>query len=306
LIAALAWALALSACGGAQDVAAGDNTAASSEAATPAAAGGGSANQTVTVAVTPTMPYIGLEGDELTGLDGDLFLEAADRLGLEVNAVAVDFPGLLAGVQSGRYDLGIGNISWKQERAEAGIFTDPPYYSPVILAQQPGVEASTVADLEGRKLATVQSFFYIPALEQVPESTLQTYPNFQAVLQDLAAGRVDIAFLDPLTVVFTKKQNPELEYETAALEPPSAADLEAHPEYAAFLPSMSGWYLNAEQEELRDALNAEILDFYESGFAAQVVEKWGGNPDDMLTPIPEFTDQRIDVDRPEGWSPPSS
>jgi hypothetical protein len=35
-------------------------------------------------------------------------------------------------------------------------------------------------------------------------------PDLQAALEDLNAGRVEIAFLDPLTVVHTKKTNPSL------------------------------------------------------------------------------------------------
>jgi polar amino acid transport system substrate-binding protein len=266
-----------------------------------------SSNQSreVTVAITPTMPYIGLKDGKLTGLDGDLFNKAAENLGLEVKPVSVDFPGLLAGVQSHRYDVGIGNIAWNEERANAGIFTDPPYYSAPILAHRPDITASKLQDLEGKKLATVQAFFYIPALKQVPDSTLQTYPTFEAVLQDLNAGRTDIAFLDPLTVVFTKDKNPSLNFETTPLAAPTAQELKDNPEYAAFLPSMSGWYLNSEETKLMADLDKQIHKFYTDGTAAEVVKQWGGDPELMLTPSPEFADQRRKVDRDEGWEPPS-
>jgi polar amino acid transport system substrate-binding protein len=268
--------------------------------------GGQFSGQTVTVAVTPTMPYIGLENNKLTGLDGDLFNKAAANLGLTVKPVAVDFPGLLAGVQSGRYDLGIGGISWTEERAEAGIFTDPPYYSPAVLAEKPGTDARTVKDLEGKKLATVQSFFYIPALQKVPGATLQTYPTFQAALMDLSSGRVDIAFLDPLTVVYTKKKNPSLNYDTVTLEPPTEQEVAQNPEYTAFQPSMSGWYLNNKSTALRDALTKQIREFYADGTAAAAVKEWGGEPSGMLTPIPGFAAQRGKVDRKADWTPPSA
>jgi polar amino acid transport system substrate-binding protein len=271
------------------------------------AGGGASADsgRTVTVAITPTMPYIGLKDGKLTGLDGDLFNKAAEDLGIEVKPVSVDFPGLLAGVQSHRYDVGIGGIAWNEERAGAGIFTDPPYYSAPILAHRPDIKASTLEDLEGHKLATVQAFFYIPALKQVPDSTLQTYPTFEAVLQDLNAGRTDIAFLDPLTVVYTKDKNPSLNFETTPLQPPTAQQLKEHPEYAAFSTSMSGWYLNSEEKELMAQLDKQIDKFYADGTAAEVVEKWGGDAKLMLTPSPEFADQRKKVDRDQDWEPPS-
>jgi polar amino acid transport system substrate-binding protein len=273
-------------------------------AAAPGSAGSFT-GRSVTVVVTPTMPYIGLQDGKLTGLDGDLFTKAAANLGLTVKPLAVDFPGLLAGVQSGRYDVGIGDISWKAERAKAGIFTDPPYYSPPVLAEKPGINAHTVADLSGKKLATVQSFAYIPALQKVPGASLHTYPTFQATLQDLNAGRIDIAFLDPLTVVYTKKQNPSLTYETATLQAPTDQELAQHPEYVVFLPQMSGWYLNDKDTALRDALTAQIRGFYADGFAAEAVTKWGGDPAGMLKPVPELAGQRTKVDRDAGWTPPS-
>ncbi len=291
----------LTGCGSSAGSTAGSTASASAKPSSSAPFSG----QSVTVAVTPTMPYIGLEGGQLTGLDGDLFNKAAANLGLTVKPVAVDFPGLLAGVQSGRYDMGIGDISWKAERAKAGIFTDPPYYSPPVLAERPGINAHTITDLEGKKLATVQSFSYIPALQKVPGASLQTYPTLQTALEDLNAGRVDIAFLDPLTVVYTKKKNPGLKYETATLQPPTAQELAQHPEYAAFLPQMSGWYLNDKKTALRDALTAQIREFYADGFATKTVQQWGGDPAGMLKPIPQFSEQRRNVDRAASWTPPS-
>jgi polar amino acid transport system substrate-binding protein len=291
--------VAVGGCGSSSETAAGKSSTQSSTSGTQ------TGTRTITVAITPTMPYIGLEGGKLTGLDGDLFNKAAENLGIKVKPVAVDFPGLLAGVQSGRYEMGIGGISWNEKRADAGIFTDPPYYTPVILAQKPGIGARTVKDLEGKKLATVQSFFFIPALQKVPGAKLQTYPTFQAVIQDLNAGRVDIAFLDALTVVYQKKKDPSMKYETAALEPPTAEELAQHPEYVAFQPSMSGWYLNSKLTSLRDELNKQILTFYKDGTEAEIVKRWGGDPAALLKPTPDFKGQRAKVDRPADWTPPS-
>jgi polar amino acid transport system substrate-binding protein len=266
----------------------------------------GEAGRTVRVAITPTMPYIGLTGAKLTGLDGELFLKAADKLGVKVQVTTVDFPALLAGVQAHRFDVGIGNISWRNERAKVGLFTDPPYYSPTVLAERPGLNVNAVDGLAGRKLGTVQNFVYIPALKKVPHSSLQTYPTYQACLEDLNLGRIDIAFLDALTVVFTKTKATQLKYDAVALTPPTDAQIKAQPEYDVFMPTMSGWYLSKSERALTDQLTQVIRGFYQDGTASQVIKKWGGDPANMLKPLPAFTTQRTAVDRPGTWTPPSA
>lgn len=270
-----------------------------------AEAPGGSGARTVKVAITPTMPYIGVEKGRLVGLDGDLFTKAAEKLGLKVQPNVVNFAGLLAGVQSHRYDIGIGDIFWGAPRAKAGLFTDPPYYSPVVLAERPGLNITTIAGLRGRRLGTGQGFVYIPALKKVPGATVRTYPTYQDVLQDLNAGRIDVAFLDPLTVTYTKQKDPALKYDTVGLKPPTAEELTARPEYSAFMPLMTGWYLNRGEKDLERRLTEIIRGFYDSGLAAELVRKYGGDPATMLKPIPVFAGQRHAADRPRDWTAPA-
>jgi ABC-type amino acid transport substrate-binding protein len=260
----------------------------------------------VTVAIsTGNMPYNGLKDGRLTGLDGELFDRAAQDLGLKVVPVEVDFPGLLAGVQSRRYDIGVGDVAWRKARADKGIFTDPPFYSPAVAAEKPGLHATTIASLSGLNLGTQDSFFFIDGLKKIPNGHLHLYPSQQALFADLDVGRIDVAFLDPLGMVQAHKLAPNLKFDEVTFKPPSAAELSATPEYGVFLPFMDGWYLNAREQRLADALNKEIKKFYANGFEASRVRAWGGNPAVMLKPDPSFDADRRGVDRPADWTPPS-
>ena len=267
--------------------------------------GASSSDRVVKVAVTPTMPYIGVENGKLVGLDGDLFNKAAEKLHLKVEPSTVNFTGLLAGVQSHRYDVGIGDIFWGAARAKEGLFTDPPYYSPIVLAERAGLKVTTVDGLRGKRLGTGQGFVYIPAMRKVPDATVKTYPAYQDVLQDLNAGRIDIAFLDPLTVTYTKQKDPAFTYDTMPLAPPEAGQLAAQPQYSAFLPLMTGWYLNRDETDLERRLSGVIRGFYASGEASELVRKYGGDPATMLRPYKDFAGQRQAVDRPKNWTAPS-
>ncbi len=260
----------------------------------------------VTVAIsTGNMPYNGLKDGKLTGLDGELFNRAAADLGLTVHPVEIDFTGLLAGVQSRRYDIGIGDVAWRKARADKGLFTDAPFYSPAVAAEKPGLHATTIESLSGLNLGTQDSFFFIDGLKKIPNAHLHLYPSQQALFADLDVGRIDAAFLDPLGMVQAHKLAPNLKFDEVTFTPPTAQQLTAIPQYGVFLPFMDGWYLNAQEQKFEDALNKEIRKFYSNGFEAKEVKAWGGNPDVMLKPDPSFMTDRRGVDRPADWTPPS-
>jgi ABC-type amino acid transport substrate-binding protein len=261
----------------------------------------------VTVAIsTDNMPYNGLKNGKLTGLDGELFAKAAADLGLTVHPVEIDFTGLLAGVQSRRYDIGIGDVAWRKPRADKGLFADPPFYSPAVAAEKPGLQANTIASLSGLQLGTQDSFFFIDGLKKIPNAHLHLYPSQQTLFADLDAGRIDVAFLDPLGMVQAHKLAPNLKFDEVTFTPPTAAQLAATPEYGVFLPFMDGWYLNSHEQKFEDALNQEIHKFYANGYEAKEIKAWGGNPSVMLNPDPSFTTDRRAVDRPSDWNPPSA
>lgn len=276
------------------------------------ACGGGSdseseaGKETLQVAITPgLMPYVGDENGTLTGLDGELFTKAAGDLGLDIEVSTVQFSALLAGVQSGRYDAGIGNVAWKADRAESGLFTDPPYYSPIAVAAAPGQSFTDIASLEGRNVGSLSGDIFGPALRSLSGTNVRAYPDINAALADVIAGRVDAAVLDALSLSNFKKERPDADYTVQTLTPASAAQVQANPELAGLRPYMTGWYLDKSNEELSNQLTEKIRGYYADGTLNEIAAKWGGDPKAMLTPDPDFAAERIAVDRPEGWTPPS-
>lgn len=262
----------------------------------------------LTVVVYPFMPHIGNENGTLVGLDGELLTDAADKLGLAIETQDADFAGALAAVQSGRADIVVGNVSWTAQRAEAGLFTDPPYYASTVLIQKPDANIERVADLEGQAVGYLSGALQAKAIPTIPGVTPRAYPTIDAGLLDVAAGRIVGFFTQPLVAAYAVQANPRLgsELRAVTLAPPTEAELEQYPDWQLFNPFQGGWYTSRESQALVDALNDIIRDSYESGFAAETVEKWGGDPELFLTPVlPLFEDQRRGVDRPDDWQAPS-
>jgi ABC-type amino acid transport substrate-binding protein len=257
------------------------------------------------VAIESYMPYTGMQGGKLVGLDSDILAAVAAKLGLQVQPQLTDFNGMLGGVQSHRVDITIGGVAWSKEREQAGLFTDPPYYSPPAMGVRSGKTYSTVDDLQGQRLGTVSGYVWVKSIKEVPGAKLGAYPNANGVFDDLGSGRLDVGFLDPLLLIYYAKQRPDQKIQTEYLQPPSDAQLKQHPDYAFFKPYMTSFYIPKQEPKLEQAISKQIDAMYADGEMAKLIQKWGGDPQKFLKPSPGMAQDRRGVDRPASWNPPS-
>ena len=257
------------------------------------------------VAVEPYAPYTTVQNGSIVGLDGDILNYVAGKLGLQVKPQVTDFAGMLAGVQSGRVDITIGGIAWTADRQKQGLFTDPPYYSPPAMAVRSGKTYRTISDLKGLNLGTVTGYVWVKSIQAVPGATLHAYPTAEAVFEDLAAGRIDIGFLDPLLIIAAQKADPGMRIATEYLTPPSLAEVARTPAYQYFRPYQTGFYLPRKDTALEQSISAQIDAMYKSGELSTLVKKYGGDPQQFLVPTADMTTDRRGVDRPATWTAPS-
>lgn len=264
-----------------------------------------------TVAVTYPigyMPYAGeTESGELTGLEGELFLKATEGLGLDIEVHGVKFPALLAGIQSGRYDVGIGGIGWGVKRAETGVFTDPVYYSPITAMCKPGVTVDSVDDMPGQAIGVVTGTLQAGAIRSVPGVDVKTYPNSQTAIADLASKRLDCIAVDALTVSYIRQKRPDLQaFSIYAVQPPTDAQLKNNPKLKLLMPYQVVWYCSKRAAEFCAQMTTEIRKWYDDGTLQAALKAWGiDNPEPFLTKTKSLQEIRIGVDRPEGWVAPS-
>jgi ABC-type amino acid transport substrate-binding protein len=257
------------------------------------------------VAVESYMPYTGLQGGRIVGLDGDIINTVAKRLHLQVQPQLTDFNGMLGGVQSHRVDITVGGVAWSKEREQQGLFTDPPYYSPPAMGVRSGKQYTTVESLQDQRLGTVTGYVWVKSIKAVPGAKLGAYPNATGVFDDLGDGRLDVGFLDPLLITYYEKQRPDQHIQTEYLTPPNDAQVKAHPDYAFFRPYMTSFYLPKQEPKLEQAVSAQIRHMYADGEMAKLIAKWGGDPKRFLVPSSGMAAERRGVDRPQGWTPPS-
>jgi polar amino acid transport system substrate-binding protein len=260
----------------------------------------------IKVAIAPYAPYTSMEGGKMVGLDADILTAAAKRLDLEVEPQVTDFNGMLGGVQSHRVDISIGGIAWTAERQEEGLFTDPAYYSPPAMAVHGSATYSTIADLEGLDLGTVTGYVWVKSIGAIPGAKLHAFPDANGVISDLNSGRIDAGFLDPLIIIEAKEKRPDFDFTTQYLTPPTAAEIEAAPALEYLAPYQVAFYVAKQATKLEAALSKEINAMYANGELADLIRKYGGDPDQFLTPSPEISSARQGVDRPADWKAPES
>ncbi|HTF52966.1 MAG TPA: ABC transporter substrate-binding protein [Pseudonocardia sp.] len=146
---------------------------------------------TLTVAVHDLPPYSGTTGpDGLSGVDADIVREIAKRECLTITAQAGNTPSLIPSVQQGRADLAIGDWYRTEPRSKVVNLSDPLYLDEMGIISAAGV--STVAELEGKQVGTVDGYLWVKELQQVLGNNLRLYPSSVDMNQDLKAGRIEV------------------------------------------------------------------------------------------------------------------
>lgn len=89
--------------------------------------------------------------NELTGFDVELGRLIAEALGVEAVFEETDYDSILAGVESGRYDLGINGITYTDERAKSYNFSKPYMFDRTILiVLKDNTSIKSFEDLNGK------------------------------------------------------------------------------------------------------------------------------------------------------------
>jgi len=258
------------------------------------------------VAIEPYAPYTSMEHGQQVGLEADMLNAVARKLGLKVQTTVTDFTGMISGVQTHRYDITTGGIAWSAEREKRGLFTDPLYYSPTALGVTNGKTYHSFKDLEGLRLGTVTGYVWVNGIKQIPGAKLHAYPNVQAIFDDLKSNRIDAAVIDPLLLVDAQQKRPDLHMKVEYLtQPPTNAEVKAHPDFAWFRQYQVAWYIPKQEPKLEQAISEQIRKMYSNGEMEKIISKYRGAPAQFLKPGAWISSSRQGMDRPKDWQAPS-
>ena len=238
------------------------------------------ADGTVTVGIANEVPYGYEDADgNVTGEAPEVARAVLCNLGIaEMDAEVVDFGGLIPGLQAGQFDMIAAGMFINADRAEQIIFSDPDYCVSESLLVPEGnpdelTDYESVID-SGATIAVLSGGVeegYV-ATAGVPQDQIELFSDVNAQYDALEAGRVDAVTGTYLTV----KTQADAMDGFEAVEGFFPLD-----ENGEEILGCGGF--GFDDQEFRDAFNAELNDLQEDGTVAEIVTGFGFAEADVET-----------------------
>ena len=253
----------------------------------------------LTIGMNGDMPMTQIKDGKLGGTDGELMVWVAQQIGLEAKPVQMDWAALIEATKQGKLDVMHGAMGWLEARTKIMILSEPIYYFGTLLAQKEENNYTSFADMKGRKVGTVTGFTLVPELKTVDGiGEVKLYDTSDGVMQDLLAGRIDMAILDPPLVQYAIFQHPEWKIKQVALTP----EPDKYPVMSTKYNVIFG--INKNEPELAEAMNGAIKKVWADCLNVKTMAKYGLG--DKAWFVPPENNPRVGVDRPEDYKAPNA
>lgn len=206
--------------------------------------------------------YLDEETGELVGFDVDLITALAEEAGIEIEIETLEFSGIVAGLGSGKFDIGIAGMTITEERKENIDFTQPYYEAGLILAvtEDKVDEIQSIDDVDGKVVATRQGSTSQEYLEENTDAKPEAFPEIVEAYQNVLAGRADAVLYDlPNVLYYSEKE--------AGGKLITVGEKLTGEDYGIGFPKGS---------ELRDIIDDALTTLKENGTYDDIYEKWFG------------------------------
>src|SRR5699024_2715336 len=153
--------------------------------------------------------YLDEDSGELVGFDIDLITALAEEAGIEIEIETLEFAGIVAGLGSGKFDIGIAGMTITEDRKENIDFTQPYYEAGLILAvtEENVDEIQSIDDVDGKVVATRQVSTKQEYLQEKTDATPESFPEIVEAYQNVLADRADAVLYDlPNVQYYSEKE----------------------------------------------------------------------------------------------------
>lgn len=203
-------------------------------------------------------PYEFYEGEEIVGIDAEIAGLLAEKLGLKLEIMDMDFSAIVTSVQTGGVDIGLAGMTVTEERLENVNFTNSYATGVQVIIVKEDSDIASVDDLEGKLIGVQEGTTgYEYCSEDYGEENVLAYTNGATAVQNLVQGAVDCVVID---------EQPALSF-VEANEGLKILDTEyVIEDYAAAV--------SKENTALLDALNAALKELQEDGSIQKILDKY--------------------------------
>ena len=159
------------------------------------------------------------EDDHLVGYDVEVAQNIAQRLGVEVNFAEGEWDGLLAGLDSGRYDIMVNGVDIDEARSEKYDFSIPYAYNrTAVIVSGDNDSIQSMEDLNGKSTANTLNSTYANVAESYG-AEVTGVDDFIQTIELLNSGRIDATLNAEVSYYDYMAQHPDANIKIACIDP---------------------------------------------------------------------------------------
>lgn len=223
-------------------------------------------NGSMTIGIMGTYaPYNFMGKDkQYTGFDVDIATEIAKRMNVKPKFVAQEFSGLIPGLQKGKFDVLVSQVTITDERKKAIDFSDPYITNEVkAIVKADNTDIKSTADFKGKTIGVGlgtndETYLRNDLVPKVGDFKINTYDDVITTLKDLDAGRIDATINNVFALKPIVEQNG---YKIKAVGDPIKSDKAAVA-------------VKKGNPQLVDAINKALQDMKNDGTYKKIYVKW--------------------------------
>lgn len=215
---------------------------------------------TLVMATNATFPpYEYVEGDEIVGIDPEIAAAIAEELGMELQIEDVEFDSIVAGVASGKYDMGMAGMTVDPERLESVNFSDSYATGIQSIIVKEGSPIQSAEDLSAETLIGVQQGTTGAqyAADDYGQDAVVNFNKGADAVQALVTDKVDCVIIDNEPAKSFVEANPGLKI----LDTEYAVE-----DYAICVAK--------DNDELLDKINDALAKLKEDGTLDEIINKY--------------------------------
>ena len=201
------------------------------------------------------------ESGELVGLDVEIGKLIAEGLGVTAEFQETDWDSILAGVDSGRFDIACNGVGYTETRAEKYSFSTPYVYThKVLVVASDNEDIKTIEDLKGRTTANSPSSTYAQLAEE-QGATVTYVSTLGETIELLRYGRVDATINAQVSIEDYLKQHPDANIKFVQVLPgdPVAYPVRKAPETDSLVAAIDEILENARQDGSLSAISLKYF-----------------------------------------------
>lgn len=161
------------------------------------------------------------EDDQLAGYDVEVAQNIAQRLGVEARFAEGEWDGLLAGLDSGRYDIMVNGVDIDEARSEKYDFSIPYAYNrTAVIVSGDNDSIQSMEDLNGKSTANTLNSTYANVAESYG-AEVTGVDDFIQTIELLNSGRIDATLNAEVSYYDYMAQHPDANVKIACIDPQS-------------------------------------------------------------------------------------